>query len=233
MCSPCCCNFGSTCPAILPCGREPCCTSCPPPPMCCKPCVPPPVPCTPCLPCRCRPVFRQCPAPVIPDLVPPIVPILPACKPRRCPPPEPSLPPPQPVCSPPVLPCCPPPPPCDPPPVYPCPDPIPCYQPVLPRCNPQCPPPILPKQRPICPRAPPAPYPCLPVCRSCCPHCELDPVTRRRPLIVHDSVFKTRKSGLPAECYKRSDPSVRYEIENYVRQGPQSGCCVPIRVPMF
>lgn len=102
--------------------------------------------------------------------------------------------------------------------VYPCPEPIPCYQPVLPRCNPQCPPPILPKQRPICPRAPPAPYPCLPVCRSCCPHCELDPVTRRRPLIVHDSVFKTRKSGLPAECYKRSDPSVRYGIENYVRQ---------------
>lgn len=102
--------------------------------------------------------------------------------------------------------------------VCPCPEPTPCYQPVLPCCNPQCPPPIIPKQRPICPRAPPCPYPCLPVCRSCCPHCELDPVTRRRPLIVHDSVFHTRKTGLPAECFTRTSPNIRYKVENYVRQ---------------
>lgn len=102
--------------------------------------------------------------------------------------------------------------------VCPCPEPTPCYQPVLPCCNPQCPPPILPKQRPICPRAPPAPYPCLPLCCSCCPHCELDPVTRRRPLIVHDSVFQCRKTGLPGECFTRTQPNVRYQVENYVRQ---------------
>ncbi|CAH1639653.1 unnamed protein product [Spodoptera littoralis] len=225
--------FCPTCPAILPCGTGPCRYSCPPPCPCCQPCCPPPVPCTPCPPCKCCPVFRQCPAPVIPDCVPPIVPILPPCRPRRCPPPEPCPPPPPPpVCCPPVLPCAPPPPPCDPPPVCPCPEPTPCYQPVLPCCNPQCPPPIIPKQRPICPRAPPCPYPCLPVCRSCCPHCELDPVTRRRPLIVHDSVFHTRKTGLPAECFTRTSPNIRYKVENYVRQGPYSCCWHPVPVPL-
>jgi hypothetical protein len=102
--------------------------------------------------------------------------------------------------------------------ICPCPEPTPCYQPVLPCCNPQCPPPILPKQRPICPRAPPAPYPCLPLCRSCCSACELDPVNRRRPLIVHDSVYQNRPSGLPAECFTRRNPNVRYTVNNYVRQ---------------
>lgn len=102
--------------------------------------------------------------------------------------------------------------------VLPCPEPTPCIQPVLPCCNPQCPPPIIPKQRPICPRAPPCPYPCIPVYRSCCPDCELDPVTRRRPLIVHDSVFANRPSGLPAECFTRRNPNVRYTVNNYVRQ---------------
>lgn len=102
--------------------------------------------------------------------------------------------------------------------VRPCPEPVPCYQPVLPCFNPQCPSPIIPKQRPICPRAPPCKYPCLPVCRSSCPTCELDPVTRRRPLIVHDSVFQCRPSGLPAECFTRRNPNVRYTVANYVRQ---------------
>lgn len=102
--------------------------------------------------------------------------------------------------------------------VCPCPEPTPCYQPVLPCCNPQCPPPIIPKQRPICPRAPPCPYPCLPVCRSCCPDCDVDPVTRRRPLIVHDSVFQNRPSGRPAECFMRNNPNVRYSVKNYVKQ---------------
>lgn len=102
--------------------------------------------------------------------------------------------------------------------MQPCPDPTPCYQPVLPCCNPQCPTPILPKQRPICPRAPPAPYPCLPLARSCCKDCEYDPVTRRRPLIVHDSVFQNRPSGLPVECFTRRNPNVRYIVNNYVKQ---------------
>ncbi|VVD04174.1 unnamed protein product [Leptidea sinapis] len=116
--------------------------------------------------------------------------------------------------------------------VCPCPEPTPCYQPVLPCCNPQCPPPILPKQRPICPRAPPPPYPCLPVSRSCCPDCELDPVTRRRPLIVHDSVFQNRPSGFPAECFTRNNPNVRYSVSNYVKQGPTANCCYHVPVPL-
>ncbi|CAG4979118.1 unnamed protein product [Parnassius apollo] len=116
--------------------------------------------------------------------------------------------------------------------MLPCPEPTPCYQPVLPCCNPQCPPPIIPKQRPICPRPPPCPYPCVPVCRSCCPDCELDPVTRRRPLIVNDSVFQNRPSGLPAECFTRRNPNVRYSVSNYVKQGPQAGCAYAVNVPL-
>ncbi|CAH2050283.1 unnamed protein product, partial [Iphiclides podalirius] len=116
--------------------------------------------------------------------------------------------------------------------VLPCPEPTPCYQPALPCCNPQCPPPIIPKQRPICPRPPPCPYPCLPVCRSSCPDCELDPVTRRRPLITHDSVYQNRPSGLPAECFTRRNPNVRYSVTNYVKQGPQSGCAYAVNVPL-
>lgn len=112
------CSFAPTCPAILPCGMGPCTYSCPPPPSCCQPCCPPPCPCTPCPQCNCRTMFRQCPAPVIPDYVPPIVPMLTPCKRRRSPPVDPPpYPPPCPVCCPPMLPCCPPPEPCDLPPV--------------------------------------------------------------------------------------------------------------------
>lgn len=115
MCSMC---FCPTCPAILPCGTRACTFSCPLPPECCQACCPSPSPCTPCPPCICKPVYRPCPAPVIPDLVPPIVPMLPACRPRRIPPVEPlPYPSPKPVCCPPALPCCPRPEPCDPPPV--------------------------------------------------------------------------------------------------------------------
>lgn len=110
-------NFCPTCTSILPCGMGKCNFSCPPPSTCYQPCCPPPTPCTPCPPCTCKPMFRQCPAPVIPDLVPPIVPILPPCKPRRQPCYEPTPPPPKPVFCPPALPRCPPPEPCDPPPV--------------------------------------------------------------------------------------------------------------------
>lgn len=99
-----------------------------------------------------------------------------------------------------------------------CPTPTPCYQPVLPCCNPQCPPPIVPKQRPICPRAPHVPIPCVPINRSCCPYCETDPVTRSRPLIVHDSLFHARPTGLPADCYARRSPNVRYLLTEYYKQ---------------
>ncbi|CAF4791096.1 unnamed protein product [Pieris macdunnoughi] len=231
MCSSMC--FCPTCPSILPCGNGPCRFNCPPPPPCCQPCCPPPVPCTPCPACTCNPTFRQCPAPVIPDYVPPIIPMLPCCKPRREPPRDPPpYPPPKPVCCPPILPCCPPPEPCDPPPVIPCVEPIRCYQPVLPCCNPQCPTPILPKQRPICPRAPPCPYPCLPVCRSSCEDCEIDPVTRRRPLIVHDSVFAKRPTAFPKDCQQRKNPNVRYSVNNWMKQGPTPNLCYHVPVPL-
>lgn len=97
-------------------------------------------------------------------------------------------------------------------------EPTPCVQPVLPCCNPQCPPPIIPKQRPICPRNLPCPCPCVPVARGCCQYCELDPVTRRRPLIVSDSLFHKRPACRRAECFQRKNPGVRYTLTNYTQE---------------
>ncbi|XP_073957252.1 uncharacterized protein [Choristoneura fumiferana] len=217
-----CCSFAPTCPAILPCGTGPCWYTCPPPAACCQPVCPPPTPCTPCPTCDCSPIYRPRPAPLVPDIVGPTVPMLPTCKPRRCcyVPPD-QKPDRRPVVCPPVLPCCPPPEPCDPPPVQPCVEPTPCVQPVLPCCNPACPTPILPKQRPICPRNLPCPCPCVPVSRGCCQYCELDPVTRRRPLIVSDSLFHKRPACRPGECFQRKNPGVRYTLTNYTQENPE------------
>ncbi|CAH2229020.1 jg7091 [Pararge aegeria aegeria] len=50
-----------------------------------------------------------------------------------------------------------------------------------------------------------------------CLPCGMDPVTVRRPLIVHDSTFDYRPTSWPGMLLNSQDKKVRYQLINYER----------------
>ncbi|VVD04176.1 unnamed protein product [Leptidea sinapis] len=59
--------------------------------------------------------------------------------------------------------------------------------------------------------------PCYPVYGPPCLPCGIDPVTLRRPLIVHDSTFDYRPTSWPGMLLNNQDKKIRYQLINYER----------------
>ncbi|KPI94803.1 hypothetical protein RR46_11807 [Papilio xuthus] len=68
-------------------------------------------------------------------------------------------------------------------------------------------------------KEPPQYIPCIPVKGPPCLPCGMDPVTLRRPLIVHDSTFDYRPTSWPGMVLNNQDKKVRYQLINYDRPG--------------
>ncbi|CAK1544669.1 unnamed protein product [Leptosia nina] len=66
-------------------------------------------------------------------------------------------------------------------------------------------------------KEPPECIPCYPVRGLPCLPCGMDPVTVRRPLIVHDSTFDYRPTGYPGMLLNNQDKKVRYQLINFQR----------------
>ncbi|CAF4791079.1 unnamed protein product [Pieris macdunnoughi] len=64
---------------------------------------------------------------------------------------------------------------------------------------------------------PPECIPCYPVKGLQCLPCGMDPVTVRRPLIVHDSTFDYRPTSYPGMLLNNQDKKVRYQLVNFQR----------------
>ncbi|CAG4965134.1 unnamed protein product [Colias eurytheme] len=66
-------------------------------------------------------------------------------------------------------------------------------------------------------KPPPDCIPCYPVRGLSCLPCGMDPVTLRRPLIVHDSTFDYRPTSYPGMILNNQDKKVRYQLINFQR----------------